>query len=338
MKTGVKRFAAWILGITGLFWLAFYYQFYLRRKILVLLYHRISPPEDPFQPAVSPEVFEQHIGFVHNHFEVVSAGRMLELMEQPRKTGKPLAVITFDDGYRDNYTAAWPLLKKYGVPATIFLAVSSLGEGEPMWTSRVEDLFRRASPGTLTVPALSKSKVFQLGDYPERMRVCHEIKAEMKQIPDSQRQRVLKELEEKMAAPGAAAGRMMLSWEEVRLMAEDPLIEFGSHTLSHRMLSQLPPEEVRFELEESKRKIEEGLGRKIFFLSYPGNSHNSQVRDAAATAGYRAAFSVDRSLTGRGTDRFRLRRIHVENDPLDVFLGEISLVIPGFRKLFFSGF
>ena len=123
----------------------------------------------------------------------------------------------------------------------------------------------------------------------------------------------------------------MLSWEDVRRLLRDPLIEIGSHTVTHRMLDRLEAGEILAELTESKKKIETETGRKIDFLSYPGNSYNSTVLGLAREAGYQAAFAVDHGLTYFSQDRFALKRLHVQDEPLYVLLAEITLVLPAIR-------
>lgn len=342
MRKKIKRILCFLLALVGITQFIFYLCFRRRNKILVLLYHRISKPEDPFEPAVSPVRFDKQMQFLQNYFNVVSVqealSHMAERQEAERQEAeKPLAVITFDDGYRDNLENAYPILKKYSLPAVFFLATGSIGDGEPMWTSRMEIIFKNARVSELTLESLDPRRSFELGDGYERMKVCYEIKSAMKKVPDERRQMILKEIEEKIGLvvdPFESDPSEMLSWEEVKQLASDPLVEIGSHSVSHRMLTQIPTEEVQWELEESKSKIESEIGRKVDYLSYPGNSYNDFVREAAEQAGYRAAFAVDRTLTRFNEDRFALKRVHVENEPFETFLAEISLILPFFRSWF----
>lgn len=335
---GFKKALAFIFYATGITRLVFYWQFRVRRKILVLLYHEIRRPGNRFEAAVSPENFEKQVCFVRKHFEIVSVSRMLEVMSERKIPEKPLAVITFDDGYRDNLTAAYPVLRKYSAPAIIFIAAESVGNGGAMWTAAVESIFRNSRASAVKLDSLPSRRVFQWKDGgDERLKACHEIKTEMKRVPDAVRHAILNELREKMGAEGRSeAGKFpgMLSWEEVRELSKDPLMEIGSHSLTHRMLAKLPPEEAEHELNGSRKRIEEETGEKVLYVSYPGNSYNDQVQRCAQKAGYRAAFVVDRSLNGPLEDLFGLKRVHIEDGPLYVFLAEISLVM----KFFYSCF
>ncbi len=333
MSRQLKRLFCFFLYALGITPFLFRRIFKSGNPALVLLYHHICKPGSPFEPAVPPAEFEKQMRFMKKHFELISASELVTRIEKGRVSSRPAAVVSFDDGYRDNYEAAWPVLSRYGIPAIIFLATASIGTGEPIWTSRIDSLFRKTGASSLTLENLPGKKNFELKDVYHRMKVSYEVKKEMKDVSDSRRQVILQELEEKIGGSGAAEDETdeMLSWDEVRRLLEDPLIEIGSHTVTHRMLDHLEADEIKEELLESKAKIEAETGRKIDFLSYPGNSYNTTVLGVAREAGYRAAFAVDHGLTDFSQDRFALKRLHVQDEPIYVLLAEITLVLPAIR-------
>ncbi len=333
MITGrhLKRILALALYATGITRLVFFWQFKIRKKILVLLYHEIRPPRNRFEAAVSPDNFERQIRFVRRHFEIIPVSRMMEFMVGRVKIRKPVAVITFDDGYKDNFTTAYPILKKLGAPAIIFTTVGSVGNKNRMWTSVVEDLFGRTPKKEVELSSLPSGRVFEWPDEgEEKLRACHEIKAEMKKVPDTVRQAILDELRAKLEVQedSCGSGEEMLSWDDIRELGKGPLIEIGSHSLTHRMLAKLPSAEMIYELRESGKKLREEAGIEVRYVSYPGNSYNAEVQKCAADAGYQAGFAVDRRLNGLNENRFGLRRVHIEDDPMYVFQAEISLLVP----------
>ena len=329
MKQQIKYFLSFLLFITGITPLYLRLRLLNKRQIFVLLYHRIRKAEDPFEAAVSPENFERQLRFLKNNFEVVPLREALERKARNRTSKRPLAVITFDDGYLDNIKVAHPILKRHALPATFFLAAGSIGNEEPMWTSRVETIFKNTPVRNLALATLSKLRHYELDSPDERMRVCYEVKREMKEVPDERRQAILEELEAK-AGPverGELQSEMM-SWEEARRLASDPGVEIGSHSVSHRMLANLSDEAIRGELEESKRVIEREIGRPVRFLSYPGNSYDERVKKQACVTGYQAALAVDQAITGFEEDPFSLKRLHIEDGPLHLFQAELALLFP----------
>ena len=322
--------------MTGITPFVFRIRFWTRKQILIVLYHHVGPPQDPFEPAVSAGCFERQMHFLREHFQVVSLAEALRIKDEKLATPRPLAVITFDDGYRDNLETAYPILKKHDLPAAFFLAAGSIGNREPMWTSRVETMFRNALPQSLRLQTVSPPQGYVLGNPESRMKVCYQIKSHMKRVPDAQRVMILEELEEKVKISDqekAGADSEMLSWEEVRVLSRDPLVTLGSHSVSHRMLANLPPSEAEIEMRESREKIESEIGRPVLFFSYPGNSHNLELQKAARRAGYQAALMVEQCLNSFQEDDYALKRIHVEEEPLHVLKGEISGVLPWLRSM-----
>ncbi len=335
MKRRIKRVISFFLYITGMTPLFLKSQLLRKKTFIVLLYHKVRRPEDLFEAAISPENFENQMRFLSEKFHVVSIKEVLEAKERRQIPKKPLAAITFDDGYRDNLQVAYPILKRYALPATFFLATGSIGNKEPMWTSRVEAMFKDAPNSKLILQTLSPPRDFELAGDHERLKACYEIKNEMKRVPESQRLLILEELERKTSFASSnyrETESEMLSWEEVRQLAQDPLVEIGSHSVSHRMFANLSLEELRSELAESKKKIEAEIEREVHFLSYPGNSYNRDVERCAKEAGYKAAFVVNQSFSSFDEDPFSLKRVHVEDGPLYVFQAEISLLLQFIRS------
>lgn len=206
-----------------------------------LVYHTISAPRIPL-PAdidISAERFEKHLRWLSKHRNRVVALR--RTLSEPADT--KLIAITFDDGYRDNLTVALPLLEKYDLPATLFMAAGFVGQ-----------------EGYLTA-------------------------------------------------------------EDLKLMADHPLIEIGSHSLSHPHLTRMPREEARFELLESKRILEEITEKTIDLLAYPYGDCDTAIERLSEHCGYQAAWSV---WNGSNTPFSRWRVPLGRNDGMLRFLAKVS--------------
>src|SRR5215813_5180021 len=113
----------------------------LSSRFQILIYHKVSPDRHPYYEPVDPDAFEQQMRFLSRCYKVMD---LLELVERSRKCAVPAGAvaITFDDGYRDNYEYAFPILKKYGLTATIFVATGVTGSSNLLWHDRVFDAFR----------------------------------------------------------------------------------------------------------------------------------------------------------------------------------------------------
>ena len=109
----------------------------------ILYYHRVNDDNDPFSPAISTALFEAEMRFLHRHYRVVSLSELLSRLAG--EVTEPVLAITFDDGYRDNYQNAFPVLQRYGLPATIFLTTGSMDTGEPMWFEQLALAVKKTS-------------------------------------------------------------------------------------------------------------------------------------------------------------------------------------------------
>lgn len=204
-------------------------------KILVLNYHQIADKNNAL--SVTLKDFETQMKFLADSGcititpDELYAGLRGEIDLPP----KPV-LITFDDGYLDNYTNAYPILKKYNLRATIFV-----------------------------IPAFT-------GVYPGYM-----------------------------------------TWEQLKEMEQSGTITVESHTLTHPKLEELPDDEIRVELLNSKNLLEENLGHPVEFLAYPTGTYNLHIAGIAQDLGYKGAFTIKYGIVDKGSNFFALERVPIFN-------------------------
>lgn len=245
------------------------------RRFQVLNYHKVSPDPHPSFPPIMPRVFEQQILFLKRHYQILDLEDLIQSSYDGTIPPKAVA-ITFDDGYRDNFEYAFPLLQKHNVTATIFLTTSALDNREKIWHDRIFDSFR-----------FSRSS--------NHKWVLHDVIARAKTLSGSERIPFIEEIERDLdpEIPDEFQNPM-LSWSQVIEMHRAG-IRFGSHTCTHPILSREDPVVVWDELVQSKGEIEEHLQARISLLAYPNGQSNDftpEVQQAVEKAGYSAAFST----------------------------------------------
>jgi peptidoglycan/xylan/chitin deacetylase (PgdA/CDA1 family) len=212
-------------------------------EVRILYYHSVS--DAPIRSSVSPAAFEGQMRYLANHgYALLSLSDAVDRLASGAACPARSVVVTFDDGFHDNYEHAFPILTRFKVPATIFLAVGHIGTGR--------------------LPTLTRT------DF--------------------------------MPRP--------LDWTEVREMQAHG-IDFGSHTITHPMLSTIPPDEARREIGESKRMLEDRLGTGVPFFCYPRGDANEAMKRMVCDAGYTAACSTLPGLNEPRTDLFGLRRTYI---------------------------
>lgn len=331
LKGLLKYFFALMFYWSGVYWLLIRFRYRRTRPWpLVLMYHRIIEPEDAvgLQPGmyVFRHVFEKQMEYLSKCFRIHSVSDFARSIDNHSGYRRDELIITIDDGWRDNFTNALPILKKYEVAATIYLTANFIGTNHLFWfqeissilsdpsqdlgqlTKAIEDVLKRY-PDSIKARELLNENIFQLLTERDRFieilkRLDSPITLQIAgEISKLRRYNPIKNNEE----------RQILNWDEARQMANAG-IEFGSHGLTHRLLDSLDLDETYKELAESKAVIEEKLNRSICSFTYPNGNYNSDIEKLVEKAGYACAFIVGKNPESRNTpDRFAIDRTGVHN-------------------------
>jgi peptidoglycan/xylan/chitin deacetylase (PgdA/CDA1 family) len=291
-----------------------------RDSLLVLNYHRIGNPDDDlFDPGVFSATageLDQQISYLKRHLSPVTLEEALAFAGGAirEKTRRCRVLLTFDDGYLDNYEIAFPILRSHGVQGVFFLATGLVGSCEVPWWDHAAYLLRTARKRrfSLRYPAELVVDVARDGV----AKSLSGILSMYKHPGNTDTARFLRELaEEAQADDPPASLRRFLDWEEAREMAAAGMA-IGSHTHSHRILSQLGPQQQREELAQSRALLEERLGTAPDALAYPIGltaCFSDETQQLARETGYRAAFSFYGGVNLPGTTgRYDIKRTGVD--------------------------
>ena len=250
-------------------------------SLVVLMYHRVLPKDSPIrdseQPGmyVSPETLDLHLTELKRHFELVHLDDWLRRAKDGKPLPKLACALTFDDGWRDNYDVALPVLLKHQAPATIFLVSSYIGSAQRFWPNRLMDLVRRefAEPGSVSFPA----KLRALID-PVLAKGRHRSGIDSEAIdPIVQQALELGEAEirglvavAEGADPSRPPDRETVDQREIAAMAATGLVRFGSHSATHfRLDASTPASVLKAEIAQSRRALQEICGQPIDLFCYP---------------------------------------------------------------------
>ena len=297
----IQVMRATLRSVAGrVYWASPHFLPSLRGRVLILMYHRVIPRAEAaatfVQPGmyVTPETFERHLRFLTAHFEVLSFADLLtKWASQQWDSGTRYCTITFDDGWLDNFTCAYPLLRAHRVPATIFLPTDLVGTDEWLWSDRLGALLRQRGKGT---PA-------DWDAYIEHAKT----------MTDDARASMLDRLEAE--TDGVCLGqRRLVDWKQVREMSRHG-VSFASHTSTHVNLTRLAGAALESELRGPLDMLREQRINHVPVLAYPNGDHTDAVVAAARAAGYSAAVTTSPGLeSSRPADLFRLKRIGVHDD------------------------
>jgi len=298
---------------------------YRHPNFLILMYHRVvhaGEMEGIPEPGmfVEPETFEWHLSILEELFTVVPLRVIAtdEVLRRSGSDGRPVCVLTFDDGWRDFHTNVFPILKSRGMPATVFLPTGFIGTADRFWTDRLGHMFDRIGEGTFdSKEMLPRNPV---AERLERLRGDGETKVEraisaLKGLPEPDIEEILSVLAARWGGT-APPGRAFLSWEEVGEMAGSGLVTFGSHTAGHRILTTLPEKEIRNELVESRDVLIKKNATDPSFIPfcYPNGNYTGEIMDLVKEAGYGIAVTTENGWNARGENVFCLKRIGVHQD------------------------
>jgi peptidoglycan/xylan/chitin deacetylase (PgdA/CDA1 family) len=349
MKKLIKLIVAGAFLYSGLWRLLFAVNRLLTRTqpAFILMYHRVVPEGTSAhdQPwllfrslpgiVVSPEMFKRQIAFLTEHFSVISLETLIEHIDNKKSPERPSVVMTFDDGWRDNYEYALPVLKHASAPATIFLSTGFVGTTRIYWPERLLYLFGHGDRTKLSVSDLPQELLSA-----KLETLLTEMTAADSDALKSQLEECIKILksarpearEELMAAllkqfwPNGAeqiSERVVLDWNEIKMMQMEN-ISFGSHGVNHELFTKISGDEAERELRESAGTIVARLHPEILTLAYPNGNHNEAVRRCALELGYRCAVTVKRGVASTTGDIMTLPRINIHNDVSKGLTGNFS--------------
>ena len=301
--------------------------------LVVLNYHRIGDRNaDLFDPDIfsaTGDEFDEQVSFLKKQDWLVTLEEAQAFIDGSEKSKTPRyrVLITFDDGYLDNYQIAFPVLRAHGAQGVFFLVTGIMGSGSVPWWDHIAFLLKTARQRqfTLSYPAELKVDLDQNGVIPSLRNVL----ALYKSPANTDSNRFIRDV-----AEGTNSDRQLptderrfLDWNEAKKMLAGGMA-LGSHTHSHPVLSQLNADEQRAELTQSRALLQEKLGIKADSIAYPvgaTTSFSPLTEAIAQECGYRTAFSFHGGINrpaqtapydvkrvavgGESTVRFRMRTI-----------------------------
>jgi len=305
-----------------------------RNSLKILAYHRVldvdlsTYPFDKELIDATPEEFDRQLHYISRNYQILPLGEAVDRL----KAGLPVSdvlVLTFDDGFDDLYHTIFPILKKHQVPATIFLASGLIGTSDTLWSEEIVYALKTSVGKSFVLPALGfvDTQAIKEGEVDG---LISRLLRDLKLKSDGERQALATDLFDqlKLELPVNAPESRMLTWDMVREMQAWG-VEFGAHSVTHSVLSNLPEKEMIIELHDSKRKIEAETGAPCTTMAYPvggEDAFNRRIIEEVQRAGYSVACSY---LSGVNYSDclhpYSLRRIHVDRTVnFDWFKSEIA--------------
>lgn len=285
-----------------------------RGRFTVLMFHRVVDADTARASANAPLMVEEGV-FRDMAATVAERCRCLPLDEAVAwavadgRSSRPVVAITFDDGYGDFWDKAFPVLRRYGLPATMYLPTGFLDDTDRFfWWDAVEAFFADVPPKdalkAADLPEAFVGDVFALAldPWPDKVRAF--IRGPLRRLEPEARARFM----DMLPAPRAKRPPM-LDWDQVRELAASGLVDFGAHGVNHPLLDEVDAAPALEEVAVSKRRIEEEIGRPVTSFAYPSGRVPDYHRDMLARAGIGLAVTTRFGGNDAGSDPLRLRRV-----------------------------
>jgi peptidoglycan/xylan/chitin deacetylase (PgdA/CDA1 family) len=291
-------------------------------RFQVLAYHRLTSAYDPFFPGVPQEVFREQLAFLSHHYTVMDLGELVRKMRNHDPIPENAVALTFDDGYRDNYELAFPVLQQYGLPATIFLATGFVNGEDVLWNDKITFSLKHSSSRWLVFSQNGRSYRYTLDSMERRLTARDEVLWLLRHIPHLDKLRLVDEITAQLGIRGFGyLWESMLNWDQVRDMHRNG-IRFGAHTVTHPILSRIPREDAIREVDQSKRTIESRLNAGVELFAYPVGTRADFDPPLAAmveSLGFSGAVTTIFGTNSFDTDPFALRRGGPAEHDIQVF-------------------
>lgn len=291
------------------------------QMVNVLVYHRIAKEIefDTWNLAVKVENFEKQIKYIKENYQI------LRLDDNLKNVNENSIVITFDDGYADNYWNALPILEKYQVPATIFVSTQNLGTDNFFYWDYIENcIMSRKTSGSL---------VFQgerINIAEQRTSIINRVRDVMKKAAQYRRKELLLEFindnPDLAMTKGGMSGYRSLTNDELKRLSESKYITIGAHGVTHTALACESTAMQKWEISESKNKLENIIDKEVNVFSYPYGGKFDYTKDTISLLkemGFKKAVANWRGIVNKDTDLYQIPRTKMYDGSLQVCAREI---------------
>jgi len=258
----------------------------LRDSVTVLCYHRVLDPDDPVRPGIHPalvtstHVFERQMETIAARLNPVTLSAVVRWLDGEDAIPPRAVLVTFDDGWIDTYTNAYPVMRREGIPGVVFLATGFTDTKQRQWADIAYETVATRAGHAAAAREVERLKAVAACSRP--------------------------------VAPVESESPVNLGWPQVQEMAAGGF-EFGSHTRSHMILPCEPDDDIARELRSSREDIAARLGSAPVSFAYPDGQHDERVAGLVEQAGYRVAFTCDEGLVTRQTPRLAMPRLGIHD-------------------------
>ncbi|MGM0609427.1 MAG: polysaccharide deacetylase family protein [Candidatus Muiribacteriota bacterium] len=313
----------------------------MKNKLSILTFHRITEKQQNYfipPMAITSSGFEALIKNISHFYKFVDLKTAADKIKNNEYTGNSVAV-SFDDGYKDNYDIAMPVLKKYNIPATFFVPVNQIDNNEPYWwdflyyivknyRERLVSFFEKETKNFSEFQSINRNIHLSEDMY------CRVLVQQINSMTETDRITFLEKLKNSFGAYDGK--RLLMNWNEIKDLKKQNF-SIGSHTLSHIPLTDLNEAEVEKEINLSKKILEKRINSPVNGFCYPRGAWNKDIESIVKKAGYDYAVTTEYGTNSKKFNLYSMKRKNISDYmglrnyfPTPFYLLEISGVLDPF--------
>jgi peptidoglycan/xylan/chitin deacetylase (PgdA/CDA1 family) len=316
-------------------------------SLTILAYHRIG--QSPVNTSAGAEMlddklisasqagFTWQMEYLNRNFHIITADHLLTSAREGAPLPPNAALITFDDGYRDNFDLAFPILSARRIPAVVFLTTGLIGTTKRLWWDEIASLLVSTAAAAVSLPGAGSLRLQSAKD---RNKTREILRRRFKTMSGSQQEAALRDLRKQLQPERQpeTCERIFLNWEEIRAM-QACQISFAAHTHTHPILTRIPLDEAEQEISRSRHIIEQETGCPVQFFAYPNGrsaDFSAQTRELLIKLGFVSAVTLmpgSNSLKRQNIDWLSLRRVYIGSDDRSAFIAKVSGALDNLHAL-----
>ena len=282
-----------------------------KSKKLILVYHGVveQPNHDVAMGPISVKQLDEHFAYFKKHFDVVSLSEMFEMYRNNVEPKRKTIAITFDDGYENNYTHAYSLLKKYSFPATMYVITSCI-ENENMitWYDYIDFVKQDLQLEKIDVSAFNREPVISVDELKEFIKTLNISKREKLYIEIAKQVNI-----ENYIPKFPKEFWKLMNKKQLKELADSGLVEIAPHSHTHPNLGQIELAEAKIEIEKSKKILEETIQQQVKSFGFPDGNYTDDVKRICLEAGYKNLLAADYRCASDLNDKSILPRLCVSS-------------------------
>ena len=307
-----------------------------KERVAILKYHSVQEKPELFDDSIGVSiiqplrVFKRQMEIIAKEYNPVTMDDILFFLRDEKELPKRAVAITFDDGYLDNFEIAGPVLGHFGIRATFYITAGAIKPGAVPWFIRVRHAIWRTQKEVVLYPPDGRPlSIRSREDKIKAMR--HSSRMCAKLIGDSLEEGI-RDIELALdVEPFSLKDGFMMSWNDVRMLSQDGHM-IGSHTVNHLNIAHLRREDIRREVEESKRIIEGKIGEQVIHFSYPNSAltphFSGETMKSIGDVGYKTAVVSTSGPVCKGDNPLLLERVTPATEE-DQFMWNLECTLLG---------